>query len=70
MKENFHHHRATETSETLPPEKRGKIMFQQWGMPKLVKITPTEKNWFLKFAIANTPNKNYKLYDNVHDNST
>ena len=45
-------------------------MFHQWGMPMLVKLTPTEKNWFLKFAIANTPSKNSKLYDNVHDFST
>ena len=42
-------------------------MFHQWGMPMLVKLIPTEKNWLLKFAIANTPSKNSKLYDNVHD---
>ena len=70
VKENFHHHRATETSGILPPENPGKIMFHQWGMPMLVKLTRTEKNWFLKFALANTPNKNFKLYDNVHDFST
>ena len=67
VKENFHHHRATEASEKLPLEKPGKIMFHQWGMPMLVKLIPTEKNWLLKFAIANTPSKNSKLYDNVHD---
>ena len=43
-------------------------MFHHWAMPMLVKLTPTlQKKLFSKFAIANTPSKNSKLYDNLHD---